>query len=168
MKKEICSIIDVDQLIDFINDNDEFWKMVDYVNWYDLIDFGRNDNHKEYIMKATDRLHKFIEKRIRYEKINKIENYIIVNNYFFDSDKLIDEYYRIYKILLRSTFEVFDDVFYSGELNVSDDGYWDLRSSIIGYGKKFLLKCINDKQLVINIGKNRNFKENFGYIFIQK
>lgn len=163
MKKEICSILEVDKLIDFINNNDEFWKMVDYINWNDLIDFGRNNNHHEYINKATDRLHKFIEKRTRKEKINKIEN-----NYYFDSCELKDEYYRIYTILLRSTFDIFKDVFISGELEVSDDGYWDLRSSIIGYGKNFLLKCINDKQLVINIGKNRNFKENFGYIFIQK
>ena len=49
-----------------------------------------------------------------------------------------DEYYRIYQILLRSTFDIFKDVFFSGELEVSDDGYWDLRSTIIGYGKNFL------------------------------
>tara|TARA_R110000772_G_scaffold2410_1_gene8353 strand:- start:61387 stop:61866 length:480 start_codon:yes stop_codon:yes gene_type:complete len=52
-------------------------------------------------------------------------------------------------------------------LNVGDDGFWDLRSSIIGYGKDFYLSVIMDdsNKIVTNMVNTNNYRENFSYIF---
>lgn len=165
MEENLRSIEDREKFIIFINENDDFWKMVDYINWYNLTDFGRNDNHHEYMSNTKIKLKKFIEIKVRKQKINKIKRCIQNNNLNFDKNELIKEYHSIYQVLLRSTYDIFKDEFISGKLNVSDDGYWDLRSSLIGYGKDFLLKSLGNKQMVIDISVNRNFRENFGYIF---
>jgi hypothetical protein len=53
---------------------------------------------------------------------------------------------------------------YSG-IMPSDDGYSDLLSSIIGKGKEFTNKCIEDIKYFIQFTKDDDFVENFGYIF---
>lgn len=151
-------------LVNFINENADFWKMVDYIDWYNLTNFGKNDNYHDYMDKAKLKLNKFIEIKYRKEKLNRLSGkYNIINK-----NNLLENYKNIYKILLKSTYDIFKDEFLSGKLNVSDDSYWDLRSSIIGYGKDFLLKALKDKNLVIDIALNRNFRENFGYIFFNE
>jgi len=47
----------------------------------------------------------------------------------------------------------------------SDDGYWDLLSSIIGFGKKFVIKCINNKMEFVEVAEKDNYIENFSYLF---
>lgn len=149
-------------LIKFINSNDEFWNLVEFINWNELTDFGRNQNHFQYIDSAKYRLKKYIQIKLRWYKINKIRN----NNLdIINENEIIKYYEETYKIILKSTYNIFLKDFMSGKLNIGDDSYWDLRSSIIGYGKDFLLNCLENKRIVIDIAVNRNFRENFGYIF---
>lgn len=55
-------------------------------------------------------------------------------------------------------------------LNVSDDGYSDLISTIIGYGKDFYYSILEahlegDHTTIREMADNSDYKENFGYVF---
>ena len=95
----------------------------------------------------------------RKAKINKLENrefrIIVIGD--------LNAYYQ--KILKKLDF-YFQPVWLSDAVNgPSDDGYWDLRSSIIGFGKTFLINSLNDDQIFIDMVDNHNYAENFGYVF---
>lgn len=54
------------------------------------------------------------------------------------------------------------------ELYAEDDGLWDLRSSIIGYGKDIYIDVIkgdNDNKEIHGYDDRNDYYENFGYIF---
>jgi len=74
--------------------------------------------------------------------------------------KFKSEYDKLYDRL----YNYFKDAWLN-DMDVSDDGYSDLLSSIIGAGKTFVEKCLMDDDMVISFSKSHKVKENFGYIF---
>lgn len=145
--------------IKIVHENEDFWKLVDFINWRALTIKGRDD-YSEYMEKAKQKLRDFIKIKIRKDKLKKINNpgYSAIN---------IHEYDIFYFKLLTISNKFFYDCFLDKNkiISISDDGYWDLRSSVIGYGKDFLIKCINDKQIFIDLANQHDYYENFGYIF---
>lgn len=125
----------------------EFWEMVDYVNWKEMITYD------DFIEKCRKKLNK---------KYNVYE---------------IEKFYQIYKVLrtnLKETIERyslynFDNRYSfpnnSGVLTVSDDGFWDLTAHIVGLGEKIYYKCMKNPEEILKYG---DYKENFGYIFYNK
>ena len=141
VKKEILENID----------NPIFWKIVDKINWK-LVMEEKTDVTKERLYNAINQFN-------RKSKLDQIENR--------DFHKIeIEELKKYYLKLLKLLEYYFQPVWLSDAVNgPSDDGYWDLRSSIIGFGKEFLLESLNDDQLFIDMIQDNNYAENFGYIF---
>ena len=128
-----------DRVLDTLNDkdNDFFWNLVEFVNWSEFI------NNKDKI--DFDDLREKVETE------------------FGD----INEYHRVYELLKRNLTEYFEPVVLNDETEsqTGDDGYIDLISSIIGKGKDFIGEILKDDDILINMVKNKGYRENFGYIF---
>jgi hypothetical protein len=120
----------------------DFWKMVDYVNWNQLIKtyklYPISDEHSDYFQKLQYKLYK------KYDYV-KIQNFCNIYN---------DIYYELY--------DYFESLM--NKLNVSDDDYTDVISSIIGKGKNFTEHCISDDNVIINMVKTDDYVGNFGYL----
>jgi len=122
--------------------SDNFWKMVDIVDWSVVIEGYRKSPtyHVDYVNwyeQAQSRLY------IEYS-FQQVRNF----NW---------EYDEIYYIL----YGRFDEL----DCNVSDDGYTDLISSVIGKGREWVKKCIKNPKLVQEMGAADGYMENFGYLF---
>ena len=149
-----------EELLKIINNNDDFWKMVDYINWYNITNFGKTNGTSYHMYIARKKFKIFMNKKIRIEKLNK------VNSKIFKSQDDIFIYYKLtYDKILKMTHDYFYDLWLTGKLNVSDDGYWDLLSSVIGLGKDFIINCIKDENVLIKMADDDYYSENFSYIF---
>ncbi len=108
---------------------------------------------------SRDKLYKIVKILERREKLNKVEK-----RSFNKID--IKELGQYYKKLLNLLKYYFEPVWLSDVVSgPSDDGYWDIRSSIIGFGKEFFLDSLEDDQLFIDMCIHHDYAENFGYIF---
>jgi len=125
----------------------EFWKMARTVNWKKVAkDYTENPNgYNDFFRKAQERVYK----KYDFTQIRQFEKEC------HDLYQQLSEYFR-------STW--LDDRY--SKFMPSDDGYWDLLSLIIGFGKGFLIKCINDKKEFVKVAKEYNYVENFSYLFI--
>jgi len=120
----------------------EFWQMVRIANWKSVFK-GRYRNNTDF-----------------YEKIQKR----VYLKYDFDE---IIKFKKEYQIFYDQLHKYFRSTWLNKkyrEVMPSDDGYSDLLSSIIGRGKIFTKKCINDKDVMIEMSRNNEYAENFGYI----
>ena len=134
-----------------IIDNRIFWKIVEKINWRTVMN--------ERTEKTKERLYKAINQAERKAKIDKLENRKVER---IDILELKEYYFKLLKLLKY----YFEPLWLSDACSgPSDDGYWDLRSSIIGFGKEFLTESLNDDQLFIDMSQNHDYAENFGYIF---
>lgn len=133
-----------DEIIVVTHENQKFWDFVDDVNWRETTKEGKADYH-------TD---KFVDKGKE-----------VLNKY----DKKDQDYFEdVYQMLLGLLEQYLKEIWLSdeNEYGPSDDGFWDLRSSIIGYGKEFLLELLkNPEEVFLDMAKNNKYSENFGYIF---
>ena len=127
--------------------SDEFWKMVKFANWNKFI----KDSKKEDF--------NYIDtfEKVKFKIFSKY-SYEEVHNFFTDCHTL---YYQLYDYFK----DIWLDKKYS-DFMPSDDGYVDFISSIIGKGKEFTKKCIDDEKVFIKMAKNEDYAENFVY-FLQ-
>lgn len=142
---------------DFLNIPDlnsvskEFWKMTTVVNWKKVLETNRKINTiwvAQYSKQVSNAI-EMAEKRL-------------CLNYTFEEIKK----FRIeYDIIYCKLYDYFEDISKKEKL-VSDDVYSDLLSSIIGSGKFFTKKCINNVKYFIEMAENDDFVENFGYLFL--
>ena len=129
--------------------SDEFWKMVDIADWNAVIKgYSENpiidDEHRNFLNEAKFRVY---------------------NKYTFNQ---VQEFHKEYQNIYYKIYEYFELYFMDGEHGVSlgGDSYTDLMSSVIGKGKDFLTRCIEDYELVTQMAKNNDYAENFEYIFM--
>lgn len=148
------------KILEFANSNHDFWKMVNFIQWKELTQNGRVDYHV-YMPEAKKRYQKYLNILIRKEKLRKINSKKYIDNKEIASLQLETDY----RLLLGYLDDYFIEYFQKNKIGIGDDGYWDLRSTIIGYGKDFLIKCINDESITADMAKNHTYYENFGYIF---
>lgn len=124
----------------------EFWEMVDYVNWKEMIneknfiDLCRDKLRNKYSLKKILEFGKMARKLREYLK-SSIENYSL--------EKFGDKY-------------AFPNN--SNVLSVSDDGFWDLTAHIVGLGRADYYECLRNTENILNYPK---YRENFEYIFNQ-
>ena len=141
VKKEILDKID----------NSIFWEIVNIIDWRMVM------GEKSEITK--ERLYDAIKQVERKEKLNKIDG----RDYIKIEISYLKEYYDDILSLLEVYFK---PVWLSDDCDgPSDDGYWDLRSSIIGFGQDFLIRSLGDDKLFLDMAKHHHYAENFGYIF---
>lgn len=131
--------IDITQIV-----SNKFWKMVNIVDWTSVIEGYRKSPtyHADYVNwyeQAQGRLY---------------------SNYTFDE---VREFGEEYKDIDYKLYDEFNSI--SDKCHVSDDGYTDLISSIVGKGKEWVKKCVKEPKLVIKMGKKNDYMENFGYLF---
>lgn len=131
----------------------DFWEMCRKSKWWLAIRNCKRDqsNNEEY------RKHK-----------DRAAGRVYINYSFEEVRKFNDEFDILYKRL----YEYFKPYWlgekklpgYKNGYGVSDDGYWDLLSSIIGKGKTWTMKCIRDPKLPAEMAENNDYLENFQYI----
>ena len=128
------------------NYSDEFWKFITVANWNKIIktkdEFENKDKEEELKLKI---------------RVFKNFEYDTIMNFRKEYDKLTEELYLYFK-------PTWLDNKYS-KFMPSDDGYFDLISSVIGKGEFFIKRCINNHKLFADMAKNNEYVENFGYIF---
>lgn len=128
--------------------SNEFWKMTTVVNWKKVI--------VDYCKIKDD----FFNNKETNEKRNKVKELakkrLVLKYEYSEVKRLYKEYEKIY-VQLYNYFSELD-------LGVSDDGYWDLLSSVIGSGKRFTKKCINEPKVLVDMAKNYEYVENFEYV----
>lgn len=134
----------------------EFWKMTTVVGWKKVIEGFKKNPYTWY---NTRDIHE-----IRKEISDKAKGRLCTNYTYDEINKFDIEYYKISNQL--------HDYFQNIRLNnkysdfmPGDDGFSDLISSIIGRGKFFTKKCINDIKVFLDMAKNHDYVENFGYLF---
>lgn len=129
--------------------SDEFWKMVRIANWNAVIKgYAENpivDNtHHDFFKKAQNRI---------YSKYSYLE---------------IKKFNEEFKYIYNELHDYFEDIWLSdkyGDIMPSDDGYDDLMSSIVGKGKSFVKKCLENAKIVLQMAKDSNYVESFSYLF---
>lgn len=125
----------------------EFWEMVEIADWKQVI-----DNQKLHPKIDTEYRNFTNDAKLRiYSKYsyNKIKNF---------HNECTHIYHQLYDYF-QSTW--LDDQY---DFMPSDDGYWDLVTSIIGLGKEFAQKCIDDKDNFVKLAEEDYYAENFSYI----
>jgi len=138
----------VDELLDGISP--EFWEMVNTAKWWLVIKASWKIlmvSKKQAMKECKGRIYTNYE----YSQIKKFDYemntlYKRLKNYF--------EPYWLGKIKMRG---------YSG-YNVSDDGYWDLLSSVKGKGKLWTIDCIEHPSIPAQMAKTNDYTENFSYL----
>ena len=128
----------------------DFWDMVRIANWSSVIDGYKNNPsinnlHRSFFEDAQGRI--FL--KYSYSQIKQFEN---------EYDNI---YYQLYDYF-KSTW--LDDKY--NKFMPSDDGYSDLLSSIIGKGKYFVQKCINNTDFFVRMAESDDYVENFQYLFM--
>jgi hypothetical protein len=116
----------------------DFWKFVDLVEWGKCTE--TYDVHEFYDIKNVM---KRVAPHYNFEKFKQFQK----------------EYQKLYHFI--------SDKFYEVDLEVSDDGFTDLMSSVIGFGKKHFMKIIMDESFkkLKKMRHEYNYCENFGYVF---
>ena len=127
----------------------EFWKMVKIANW-NVVMKGYKNNP--------------IVRQDRLDFYKKAQNRIYSKYTFKEIEKFNGEYHVIYTQVYDFFSNIWLDDKYAS-ITVSDDGYSDLISSVVGKGKTWVDKSINNVENFVQMMKNRDYVENFGYLF---
>lgn len=126
----------------------EFWEMVKFANW------------QQYISVKNCRDYDHTEAKIINDKIKKK---LYTKYEYSEIENFSEEYEKLYNYLYLHFKDTWLNPKYSRYMP-SDDGYSDLLSSIIGKGRAFVNKCLNDKDIFVKMAKDDDFAENFGYL----
>jgi len=120
----------------------EFWEMVKSVNWKKAIDdyHATGDRYNEIFDSIQGKLY------LKYE--------------YFD----IIKFYREYGFLYEKLYSYFDKYYDTYDYGVSDDGFSDLLSSIIGKGKSWTIRCIKNPKIPKKMSNTNDYMENFVYL----
>ena len=127
--------------------SDDFWKMVRIAKWNEVIN-GYKENPK------IDQTHKDFFELARFRIYSK-----------FSLNK-VEKFRQEYDIIYYQLYDWFFSTFSEGDLYLSDDGYTDFISSIIGKGKIFIKNCIKNNNIVLEMLKSEDYAENFQYLLI--
>lgn len=129
--------------------NPELWKMIKIADWDKVI----KGYKKHPILGSNLRKDFFKQSQFRiYSKYSFQE----IHNFYI-------EYHNFYMQVYHYFEDIWLDPKYS-DIMPSDDGYTDLISSVIGKGKEFTKKCIDNTDIFIKTAKNDDYVENFGYM----
>lgn len=124
----------------------EFWKMVQVANWKSMIKSYQNSQEPSGSLKIPYMLLLEQPKKRLYFKYD-----------FNELKKFLLQYDIIY-------YQLYDYFKSSSDGNIGDDSYSDLLSSIIGRGKTFTQKCIQDKLIFYEMISYDDYVENFRYL----
>lgn len=127
----------------------EFWKMVKIVDWKSVI-----EGYKKHL--TIDE---------KYRDFYKDAQKRLYSKYEFDQ---IENFGDVCHMIYQQLYEYFEPIWLSDSYNdvmPSDDGYFDLLSSMIGLGKKFTQKCIDNDYYFVKMAKDDFYVENFKYLF---
>jgi len=122
------------------NISEDFWKMTEIADWQDFI-----NNMKKPGAKYNDELEK-----VRGRIYKNFELYDI-NDFYLQCSDLYDFLKNKFKNIIK-------------ELNISNDSYDDLISSIIGLGKNYVENALKDINFIKKMVSDDNYYENFRYI----
>lgn len=115
----------------------DFWKMVEIADWQKFINEMKKD--ETVFNKELEKVKGRIFKNFNYESIQLFKNE--------------------YEILYKNLHNKFNYV-----INISDDEYMDLISSIIAKGEDFIKKALTDKNLILKMVNDDDYYENFKYV----
>lgn len=124
----------------------EFWSMVKIANWNKVIKTDLSIKNK-----------KVLERK---------QSFKIYSKYSFNKIKEFKQEYDDIKSLLYLYFEDYwlgDIIEFDDGYDVSDDGFDDLLSSIIGKGKLWVIKCLKNPKIPQQMANKYDYAENFGY-----
>jgi len=129
--------------------SDEFWKMVKIANWNAVIQGYKknpiiNDKHREFFKKAQYRVYS----KYSYPEVRQFRNEC--------------------NLIEKKLYDYFKFVWLSKKYNKimpSDDGYTDLISSIVGKGKTFVKRILQDPKIFLQMAKDEDYAESFIYLF---
>lgn len=119
----------------------EFWKMTTVVNWKKVIVDYKNANKFSNSNSETWQRHKMIKEYALKRLCLKYE-YNQIKNFQGELDFMYNKLYFYFK-----------EIWLNNKLGVSDDGYWDLLTSVIGSGKKFTKECILYPKTLVDMAK---------------
>lgn len=117
----------------------------------------------------TERFWEFVDHtnwaHTSHEYFNYGKDYVLENIAPYFSHDEFKKFRKIYKtldkyLIMRLKYMT---------LNAEEEAYWDLRSSIIGYGKDVYVQVIegnNNNEYVKRMDYDNDYYENFGYIFV--
>lgn len=134
----------------------EFWKMTTVSNWKKvIIDYRKIQNDFSIPNNEKDK---------KCKEIKDLAAARIYKKYSFEEIQIFrHEFHKIYSQL----YDFFRPIWLSDKNNYgpSDDGYWDLLSSMIGCGKRYTKKCIIEPwKYFIEMAKEHKYVENFSYL----
>ena len=125
----------------------EFWKMVQIANWKSMIrTYQKGLSNIPYMLlleQPKKRLY------LRYD--------------FNEIVRFLPQYDTIYFQLYDYFENILNDKKYE-DFRPGDDGYTDLISSVVGKGKTFVKKCIDNPELFIDMARDDDYVENFRYL----
>ena len=153
------NIMNTDDIMIVLNNtSDEFWEMVKIVDWDKVIkeksDWNRNSDDAYIIGRISiNRNSDDAEQDAKMRLYKSFE--------YDEIEKFYDEYHDIQSELYE---QLEDNWLNEPGYGVSDDGYSDLLSSIIGKGKEFIISVINDPTIPVEMVKTNSYAENFGYL----
>jgi len=122
----------------------EFWEMIEYADWNSFIKIYNDENRTKM-----------------YKDILDEERYKLYIKYSFDE---IKNFYKEYVRLYHQFWIYFKSLWIEKQL-MSEDSYSDLISSIIGRGKIFAKNIILNTEVFLQMARNEDYAENFGYLF---
>ena len=128
--------------------SEDFWKMVEVAEWKKVID-GYIDNP------IIDEKHKNVFKKCQFRIYDKFSYREII--------KFKKEYNIVYLYLLGFYQNKLDDVYPNIKIGYSDR-HIDLISSIIGLGKNFVKRSLDNPEIFVRMLENDYYAENFVYI----
>jgi len=128
--------------------SDKFWEMVEVANWNAVVK-GYKGNP--------------IVREDRQDFYKQAQNRIYSKYTFKEIENFNNEYHKIYTQVYNYFEPIWLDEKYS-DVMPSDDGYTDLISSLIGKGKKYTKICIEHTGFFIQMARDDDYVENFGYI----
>jgi len=112
-----------------------FWKAVGIINWEWL---SANDKNVDKDMFKFKLLKKYDAKVWGQVKKVQTSKYCALKELLYSYDK-------------------------DWRVNTSDDSTWDLCSHVVGLGREAYVEAFQNPESLIERGRTRNYKENFGY-----
>jgi len=133
----------------------EFWKMTTVSNWKKVI-IDYNKTQKNY----------YSDPQEVNEKCKEIKEKSAARVYKKYSYSQVKDFYKEWNIIYGQLYKYFEPIWLSDEnkYGPSDDGYYDLLSSMVGSGKIFVKSCINEPRKFVEMAKNNAYVENFSYM----
>lgn len=131
-----------------------------------------NTLHKLLLVKKKEHINKMwgimddLGWGIKHFNIESMTNYLN-KNYSDNELRRLDEFISakrkdIIETLHNHSYKMTGNPY--GYYGVSDDGFWDLTAHIVGLGRYWYEKTMNDPEIARTIASHNMYKENFQYV----